>query len=407
MPTNTKIRDALTAPVSDVNVAMLEAIEERYAYVIKAGENPSEVIPGFTHSVIYNGVVFTRDDSDSTTPSDGTFCVVLNGGVRYKSTTLGNGPAVRRFAVTSILATPPASPVVGAAYIVGTGATGEWAAKDGQVAVWTLAGWRFIVPKAYDEAHVSALSQVYHYNASSIWVSGVAAFSFINNSVSFSKLKHGLGQAVESLSLNTPPVSPSEGVSYIVGGSPTGAWTGQAFKLAIYENSSWVFYEPSQGWVVMNKQNGTQVVYNSTGWTSTVSGYSSITQSAGRTAASGVVFQQGAQAYLVLQQNYTPKRANSIVEIELSGITSYAGTTSSLIIADGYVVNFSVDSGPVLESFRGQTITENVPTTQFFGSYLWTAPDTATHTLKFYASTQNNIVFGQFGSARIIIRERA
>ena len=42
------------------------------------------------------------------------------------------------------LATPPASPPLGACYIVGTGATGAWADKDQSLAAWTTGGWRFV-----------------------------------------------------------------------------------------------------------------------------------------------------------------------------------------------------------------------------------------------------------------------
>jgi hypothetical protein len=44
------------------------------------------------------------------------------------------------------MATPPASPAAGACYLVGTGATGAWAGKDGMVAGFTEGGWRFIAP---------------------------------------------------------------------------------------------------------------------------------------------------------------------------------------------------------------------------------------------------------------------
>jgi hypothetical protein len=42
--------------------------------------------------------------------------------------------------------TPPASPTLGACYIVAPGATGEWAGKALCVAGWTSGGWRFISP---------------------------------------------------------------------------------------------------------------------------------------------------------------------------------------------------------------------------------------------------------------------
>ena len=43
-------------------------------------------------------------------------------------------------------ATPPASPVLGACYIVAEGATDGWAGKSQCVAAWTTGGWRFVLP---------------------------------------------------------------------------------------------------------------------------------------------------------------------------------------------------------------------------------------------------------------------
>lgn len=44
------------------------------------------------------------------------------------------------------LASPPASPALGQAWIVGADAMGDWAGKTGQLAVWTEGGWRFVAP---------------------------------------------------------------------------------------------------------------------------------------------------------------------------------------------------------------------------------------------------------------------
>jgi hypothetical protein len=44
------------------------------------------------------------------------------------------------------LATPPASPALGACYIVDAGATDAWTGKSQFVAAWTTGGWRFVPP---------------------------------------------------------------------------------------------------------------------------------------------------------------------------------------------------------------------------------------------------------------------
>lgn len=44
------------------------------------------------------------------------------------------------------LASPPTSPAPGQAWIVATGASGEWAGRDGSIAAFQAGGWTFVVP---------------------------------------------------------------------------------------------------------------------------------------------------------------------------------------------------------------------------------------------------------------------
>lgn len=48
---------------------------------------------------------------------------------------------------------------------------------------------------------------------------------------------------VVSVGANTPPGSPTAGSRYIVGTSPTGAWAGQANKLARWLDGMWSFFD--------------------------------------------------------------------------------------------------------------------------------------------------------------------
>ena len=43
-------------------------------------------------------------------------------------------------------AAPPTAPLEGQSWVVGSGALGAWSGKDGQIAIWTAGGWRFIMP---------------------------------------------------------------------------------------------------------------------------------------------------------------------------------------------------------------------------------------------------------------------
>lgn len=48
---------------------------------------------------------------------------------------------------TARLASPPAAPTVGQAWIVATGASGEWAGRAAMIANFGSAGWRYAAPR--------------------------------------------------------------------------------------------------------------------------------------------------------------------------------------------------------------------------------------------------------------------
>ena len=68
--------------------------------------------------------------------------------------------------------TPRASPAIGSAYLVATGATRAWAGKDHQIPAYTIAGWRYIQPKDGMAAYVRQASIWVVYRSGS-WESGV------------------------------------------------------------------------------------------------------------------------------------------------------------------------------------------------------------------------------------------
>lgn len=71
------------------------------------------------------------------------------------------------------LATPPASPVAGDTYIVATSGTGAWAAKDGQVAVWSGSAWVFYAPRLGWVTYIEDEEKLSAYKAAG-WSAGVA-----------------------------------------------------------------------------------------------------------------------------------------------------------------------------------------------------------------------------------------
>jgi len=74
------------------------------------------------------------------------------------------------------LSAPPGSPAAGDAYIVAASATGAWAGKDGQIAVYDGAAWAFGVPRAGWLANVEDEDVLYKRGASA-WAAASAGSS--------------------------------------------------------------------------------------------------------------------------------------------------------------------------------------------------------------------------------------
>lgn len=73
---------------------------------------------------------------------------------------------------------------------------------------------------------------------------------------------------VKDRNFNTPPGSPSDGDRYILGGVPTGAWSGKARQIAVYDadSGSWLFYVPQVGWKAYVEADGVDYIWNGVSW---------------------------------------------------------------------------------------------------------------------------------------------
>jgi hypothetical protein len=74
--------------------------------------------------------------------------------------------------------------------------------------------------------------------------------------------------AIEEPALNTPPSAPAAGQMWLAGATPTGAWSGQAGKLALFCPGGWLFIAPKEGMVLWVKSTGVFIRYVATSWTS-------------------------------------------------------------------------------------------------------------------------------------------
>lgn len=72
--------------------------------------------------------------------------------------------------------------------------------------------------------------------------------------------------AVLDRSLSAPPGSPADGARYIVAASPTGAWSGQASKIAAWQDGVWTFLTPREGWIAWVNNENRLVFHDGAAW---------------------------------------------------------------------------------------------------------------------------------------------
>ncbi len=72
--------------------------------------------------------------------------------------------------------------------------------------------------------------------------------------------------------LSAPPGSPGEGASYLIGATPTGVWSGKQNQLAAWQNGTWEFYQPNEGWLVWVEDENRLLVWDGGAWAEVSSG---------------------------------------------------------------------------------------------------------------------------------------
>lgn len=102
----------------------------------------------------------------------------------------------------------------------------------------------------------------------------------VNANTTFTALDQLVMPRVVDKDLSTPPGSPANGAMYIVGASPTGAWSGKTNNLAWWLTSAgaWAFLPPAAGMSVrvLDEVDGsgapTVYVYSGSAWVSQAAG---------------------------------------------------------------------------------------------------------------------------------------
>jgi hypothetical protein len=215
-----------------------------------------------TLTAIIAGELYEADPADLTSVSDGAWVLVSTDGLRMKK--VAGAP----FAVqsTTLVAAPALAPgIYGQAWVLTAAPTGAWAGRARQIAIATAAGWRFISPLTGMIVRSAATGSFWSYTEAGAWVEGLGAPTA--GSVAPGSLAMPFGLIAQSRTTTTPPTSGSS--AWIVPPGSTGAWAGQANRIAIGPAGGWSFLAPQTGALVPVLDEEIVVRWSGAAWSAT------------------------------------------------------------------------------------------------------------------------------------------
>lgn len=398
MPTENQF----VAAIEEKNAALLElALVQRVIYPIAADEDPEDFVAledgAMPLGIVWNGIFFWLDPDDATSVHDGTTVVVTSDGKRYLASDYQYP--------FSILAageeTTPGSPALGDSYQIGAAPTGLWSSNAGDITTYTSRGWVFETPPTGRKFYNEADGRFWFQDENGDFIEQTVAVS--NNTVTPESLIGGKRfYVVESQTVNTPPGSPSLGVMWIVGSSPTGAWSGKAGQIARSDDgSTFVFIVPTEGDHAYDKALNSLYRYDS-GWVNAAGAYVAQTSAASTSSAdittdgsgsgsSGYVYSDTSAptstgdhtATETLTVTHTARASGTIIEIDY--IARLTITSSNLDDLDSLTVALFRDSET--SAIDWQLVSGDVNTAATFDAmvnvkFRFAANDAASHTYK-------------------------
>lgn len=241
-----------------------DALQKRLAYYLAPAEDPTAFIAvdpvtaSVTPILLWGRGIFWYDSTDTTSIHDGVTVLVSSDGRRYKLASTLN-----RISALDLLTAPPGSPAIGATYLVGAAATGAFSGHDNDIAHYTPQGWAFEDPIIGMLLHVEDVDAYYHYSSAGAWVAGFGDTALAANSVIPASVLGGFNRwVIENQTTNAPPGSPTDGVAYIIGGAPSGAWVGRTKDLAIAKGGTWIIVDPGDGFEAYDKSTGVNYIWS-------------------------------------------------------------------------------------------------------------------------------------------------
>lgn len=278
----------------DANKAQTRAaLVKRVIYPFADAENPADFVALVNGSVPLGlarglvGAIFFLDPLDSSTAHDGVTCIVTSDGYRYKSSNTTMPDSVKGLDQDDA----PEDAVIGDAYVTSAAPDGEFAENPLEIALLTQRGWVFIPLKVGRPLYVEGSGHYYLDENGDILRTSDAPTNAVRDGALVGGQRRYI---VENKTTNDPPASPGDGVYWIVGPSPTGAWAGYANYIATkYDgDANWTLIEPKTGdEAYIRSPDGTNFIWDGAAWVSAAGAWNKIhyikTASGSTTAPSG------------------------------------------------------------------------------------------------------------------------
>jgi len=98
------------------------------------------------------------------------------------------------------------------------------------------------------------------------FIEAAQAQKHITHNASLQALDAVVMLAVIDRDLAAPPGSTADGARYLVAGTPTGLWTGQAGKIAVWQDGAWAFHSAREGWRLWVADEDILLIHNGASW---------------------------------------------------------------------------------------------------------------------------------------------
>ena len=183
------------------------------------------------------------------------------------------------------------------------------------------------------------------FTSSTLLAEGSAGAEVLVNEM-LGRLIASLGQVL-SEGDTSPPGSPADFDAYILGASPTGAWSGQGNKIAIYL-SGWKFFDPKEGMQVRVKDVDLTMEYTGTAWTA-LDGQQTLTDG----ATINWNMKNGVSAQVTIAGNRTMAAPTNIINGRIYNLTVIQDGTGTRLLTWNTVFKWAGGTPPTLSTGGG------------------------------------------------------